>query len=238
MAVKYRDFAITTACFAFCLHSTLVFAEQYESVDNIKNVTKTFITNNLILGQNETLDVQINSTDAHFKVPVCTQPIAAAFPKNIAHEQASAIELSCDDNNPWHVFVPVTIQIMTPVITARQSIPAQQLITEDDLEVTPYDKKRIYSAYFKDKSEIIGQVASQTIPMGTVISKRNIAQQTLVHRDQVINLIVKTNAVMVTMTGIAKSDGRLNDAIKAYNPSSKKMMDAVVTGTGKAEIIS
>ena len=39
------------------------------------------------------------------------------------------------------------------------------------------------------------------------------------------------------MIGIAKSDGYVDGLIKVLNPTSKKIVDAVVTGKDRAEII-
>jgi flagella basal body P-ring formation protein FlgA len=38
------------------------------------------------------------------------------------------------------------------------------------------------------------------------------------------------------MLGIAKSDGFLNDRINVLNPSSKKIIDAIVVSSTQAEI--
>jgi len=107
-----------------------------------------------------------------------------------------------------------------------------------DLDYAQENINRLYNGYFKDKKEVVGYVASQIINSGAVITRKNVRRPQLVHKNQEIDLIAKKNQIVVTMKGISKSDGSLNDSIVAYNPSSKKTVEAIVVGLNMAEVIS
>ena len=221
--------------FFYCFSS---FANVYESWENIEAATKNFITQNVPVGSDESLEVRLIQTNSPMKVPVCSKEINAAFPQEANKAQITAIELSCDGDKPWHTFVPVSVQIYTKVVVAKRAIAANDTITEEDVDYSKYDKTRLYSGYFNDQKDVIGQQAFQLITAGSVLTKKNVQLPQLVHRNQAIDLTATRNTVVVTMKGIAKSDGRLNDVIKAYNPSSKQILDAVVVGPNRAEVLS
>ena len=42
------------------------------------------------------------------------------------------------------------------------------------------------------------------------------------------------NGLSLTLSGPAQKDGAVGDVIQIQNPSSKKMIDAVITGPGRA----
>jgi flagella basal body P-ring formation protein FlgA len=128
--------------------------------------------------------------------------------------------------------VPVNVSILTKVVVAKHNIPSHQIVTNDDLDFASNDRNHLYSGYFTTIDMVVGQMSNQSIAAGMVITKKNIQQPTLVHRNEVIDLTANNNSITVTMKGVARSEGGLHDMIKAYNPSSKKLLDAVVIGPG------
>lgn len=212
---------------------------NFESVENLKNVTKDFVKKNISLDENDKMEIQVSQADLPTKLPLCTKPIDAAFPKGTSKERITAIELTCNGDNPWHTYVPVNVDIYAKVIVAKKPIVPNQIITEEDLDYASYDTKHLYSGYYREKEKdvLIGQTTSHPIEAGAVLNKRNIHTVALIHRNQEITLVARSNTVEVTMMGIAKSDGGLNETIEAYNPSSKKTLSAIVIGTDKAEVL-
>lgn len=208
---------------------------KYESIDNIKAVVENFIKSNVVLNSDETMEIEFNQVQ--LRLAACTSEIIASFPRESTREHFSSIEITCNNEKKWQAYVPVLVHVYTNVLTARQVLSPKQIIREDDLEYVQSDKNRLFNGYFKNKEEVIGLEASQFINPGTVLTKRNIQPPTLVHRRDTIDIIAKRNQMSVTVKGIAQSDGRLGESIKALNPSSNREIDAVVVGSGKVEVL-
>lgn len=224
-----------SACF---FTATLFAAELYTSFDDIQKTAKEFLTKNVPLEADDKLDIRVNPVYPPLRVAMCSKPLEAALPTDSNKNQITAVEMSCNGIEAWHVLVPVEVKVNTKVFVARHMIPSHQAITEDDLDLAEYDRNQLYSGFFKNKEDIVGQVAAQTISAGAVLTKRNIQLPVLVHREQIVDIVARSNSVVVSMQGIAKSDGSLNQAVKVYNPSSKRTLDAIVIGESKAEVIS
>ncbi|RDI39973.1 flagellar basal body P-ring formation chaperone FlgA [Aquicella lusitana] len=220
------------------LFSCSLSALSYENVEDLKNIAREFIINSVPLETDETLEVNINLSDLPAQLAKCSKKITAKFPNEFSREKINSVELSCNDAPSWHIFVPADVQIFTKVVVAKHPISANEIISESDVDYAKANISRLYSGYFNDKTQIKGYVAAQMINSGAVITKKNTRRQQLVHKNQVIDLIARKNSIVVTMKGIAKSDGCLNESIIAYNPSSKKTMEAIVIGFNKAEVIS
>lgn len=212
------------------------FANVYESSANITEVTKKFLLQNVPIEAGEKIEVQVN-IPSEMRVAYCAQGITAAFPKETTAANVTSVELSCQGNANWHTFVPVVVQIYTPVIVSNRMILNKEVISENDITTSLRDKNRLFSGYYKTKEEVIGMEASQNIIGGAVFSKQNIQHAVLVHRNQTVDLTATRSSLTVTTKGIAKSDGRLNEVIKAFNPASKKVMDVLVVGENRVEVI-
>lgn len=210
---------------------------NYEPFNNLKRVAEDFVMKNIALNADETMDVHVVKLNTPLRVAMCSQPIEAAFPQNSNRERITAVELTCSGTNSWHMMMPVTVKINSNVLVAKRTISPSQVITEDDLDYAQHDRNTLFSGYFIKKEETIGQVASQTISPGTVLTKRNIQLPVLVHRNEAVEIIARSHSVVVSMKGIAKTDGSMNQSVKVYNPSSKRTLDALVVGTGKAEVV-
>lgn len=231
---------ISTLFFSLLIYcfTQIGFAYNQNSIARIKQLTKEYIQKNVQLNSDETMNITIDSPKASFKIPPCSEPLDIAFPNNATGNRITSVELTCKTPKTWHLLVPVTVQINTKVLVAKHNIPSKEIITEVDLDYAFQDKNRLYNGFFKDKKEVLGQVASHMISSGTVITKKNIQMPIIIHRNQKISLFTKKNSIVVTMDGIAREDGSLNSTIKVFNPSSKRVLEAVVTGSNKAEIIS
>jgi flagella basal body P-ring formation protein FlgA len=55
-----------------------------------------------------------------------------------------------------------------------------------------------------------------------------------VRRSEMVAVTWTQNGLSLTLSGPAQKDGAVGDVIQVQNPSSKKMIDAVVTGPGRA----
>jgi flagella basal body P-ring formation protein FlgA len=214
------------------------FAANFESVDHLSTLTKNFVLKNVPVDAGDTIDVKVNAMKAGEELPVCSKEIAAAFPVNTNPEQITSIELTCTGTTAWHTLIPVDVVISTQILVAKQNILPKQEITEDLLEYASYNKNRLYGSAFKEKHDVIGQVAAYMISAGTAFTKKNLQAPILIHRNEFVNLTVKSRSVSVAMQGVAKTDGAINTVIKVYNPSSKRTIDAVVTGPNNAEVVA
>lgn len=204
------------------------------------NALKTYITNYAINHmqhqEDETIDVSITQLDQNISIPQCSDSIDITLSKPGLPEQSTAVTLSCKGQPQWNVYVPINIKILTHVLIANRFIRTGEIISEEDISSAEQDKNHLSDGYFKDTQAIIGLAARHSIYSGSVFSKTNTIPLPLIKKNQTVSLAIKTGPVEIQMLGIAKSDGYLNQPIKILNPSSKKIIDAIVKSSDKAEI--
>ncbi len=78
----------------------------------------------------------------------------------------------------------------------------------------------------------VAPVAAAPAPLtAPVVQVRKIA---VVKRSEPVKVTWAAKGMALTVTGIATRDAAVGDAIQLQNPTSKKMIDAVITGPGEA----
>jgi len=56
----------------------------------------------------------------------------------------------------------------------------------------------------------------------------------VIHRMETVDVTWASASISLTMTGVAQKDAEVGDTLSIQNPASKKTIDAVVTGPGRA----
>ncbi|ESQ73554.1 flagellar basal body P-ring formation chaperone FlgA [Asticcacaulis sp. AC402] len=72
--------------------------------------------------------------------------------------------------------------------------------------------------------------APGSAPPAVAVAPRNAA----VRRGEAVAVTWSSGTLSLTMTGVAQKDAAVGDLIQIQNPASKKMVDAVVIGSGQA----
>lgn len=221
--------------FLFCFICFNAQAE-WESRDELDAKITNFLQQTLRISGDERLQIAIPSATQALKLTKCAQDIAINIPGG-AQADVTSVEVACPGNNGWHVYIPVDVQILSKVAIAKRTVPAGDMFSADDVDFAYYNRNRLYGGYFTNPEEIIGNLASHLTPQGTVLNKHNVQLPVIVHRNQTVSLIAQIGNLSVNMQGIARADGAMNDIIKVMNPSSKRILDAIVIGPNQTKVI-
>ncbi|WP_443749666.1 flagellar basal body P-ring formation chaperone FlgA [Asticcacaulis solisilvae] len=86
----------------------------------------------------------------------------------------------------------------------------------------------------RDASSVIGKSVRYPVREGAVIRMSALGQPTVVHRADPVKVTWSSGALSLSVTGTAQKDAAIGDVLQIENPTSKKMIDAIVTGPGEA----
>ncbi len=213
-----------------------VMAMEYESLNHINTLAVEYIQKNVAVDPDEKLEIKLSEAASQLRLAACASPIAVNIPAGSAEHQITTLEMTCATSPSWHVYVPVDMKVMTKVVVAKETIPSKTVIESDMLDLSFRDKNSLYSGFFKNIDDAIGQIPVTTMVSGTVLTKRNIQQPIIINRNQSVSIISRHGNIMVRAEGIAKSNGALNDSIKVLNTSSKRIIDGTVINSSSVEV--
>jgi flagella basal body P-ring formation protein FlgA len=82
----------------------------------------------------------------------------------------------------------------------------------------------------------IGQAAKRPLRAGAAVQSHDLASPVAVHRDETISVAYEAGGISLVLQGKAMKDAAVGESVQVLNPQSKKVIDAVVSGPGKAVV--
>ena len=80
----------------------------------------------------------------------------------------------------------------------------------------------------------IGKTVRYPLRQGAAVRTSDLTSPVVVKRAEQVQVTWASDSMSLSMTGIAQKDAATGDLIQIQNPTSKKLIDAVVTGPGEA----
>jgi len=146
------------------------------------------------------------------------------------------IELRCNGNAPWHLYVPVKVVGTTAVVVAAHALVAGTVLTDKDLSVEQRDMVGLPPGYLNDPSIAIGLTAGRGISGGAIMTNQQLLGAQAVQRGQTVTLIANAGGISVRMAGRALSDGFINQRVRVENLSSGKIVEGIATSAQVVQI--
>ncbi|HPA37483.1 MAG TPA: flagellar basal body P-ring formation chaperone FlgA [Phenylobacterium sp.] len=120
------------------------------------------------------------------------------------------------------------------VLTYARSLSTGEMVQPEDLvwakvAAAPADAPR-------DADAVIGQSARRPLRQGAAVSLRDVAQPLVIKTGDVVTVSYEADGISLSIQGKALANGAIGDTLLVQNPTSKKTLQAVVTGPGLASI--
>lgn len=221
-------------------YSALGIAETENALKSLRgNALKSFIADYAVTHiphqEDEIVEARVMQVEP-ITLRSCAQDIELSISNHNSSTNARSVAISCSAYPQWNIFIPIDVKLFTDVLVANRLIMAGEVISASDVAYERRDRNQLSNGFFKDQQVVVGLVARYSLNAGNVLTTKNTKQLPVIKKNQPITLISRAGPVEVSMLGIAKTDGFINDTIKVLNPSSKKIIDAIVKDSNQAEI--
>lgn len=118
------------------------------------------------------------------------------------------------------------------VLTYAHAMNAGEVVQAEDLTFATVAAEG--SDLPNDVRPLIGKVVRFPVREGAVVRGGDLTSPVVVRRSETVKVTWSNNGLSLSMSGIASKDGARGDLIQVQNPTSKKMIDAVIVGPGEA----
>jgi flagella basal body P-ring formation protein FlgA len=120
------------------------------------------------------------------------------------------------------------------VLSYARSLAAGEIIQPTDLVWTkvaaaPTDAPT-------DADAVIGQAAKRPLRAGAVVMSRDVGTAQVVKAGDLVSVAYDNDGVSLSMQGKAMGAAGVGETLSVQNPSSKKIVQAIVTGPGQAVV--
>ncbi len=118
------------------------------------------------------------------------------------------------------------------VLTYAHSMNAGEVVQAEDLTFASVAADG--SDLPNDARPLVGKVVRFPVRQGAVVHTGDLTSPLVVKRAETVKVTWSNGNLAVSMSGLATKDAARGDLIQVQNPSSKKLIDAVITGPGEA----
>lgn len=165
----------------------------------------------------------------------CSGPLSvtaeAALPNPLARQR---YRVKCPEG--WQRVVVSQASVRLPVLVSRVAIERNTTLEARQLERKVLPLERVRQGFYQDPAEVIGQSARRGLRAGQVIGPASLAPPVLVRRGQRVTVVAAVGGLNASVEAEALEDGRLGERIKLRNTSSRKPLEAKVTGPGQVQL--
>ena len=141
-----------------------------------------------------------------------------------------------DNQRVRSMYMKARVEVYHPIVVAADSIRRGSRVSADQLELRTAPLSQTGGDYFLEPDMVVGMIARRDIAPGTTITSDKVEKPILIDRGDEALLIYSAGSIEISMKVRAKTRGRMGEIVAVENPTSRKTLDAIVTGPGKVEL--
>lgn len=218
--------------------STCIHADSSQSLDLLKSKIEQYVLNELSSYTEGKIQVSADKIDSRLNLRACAEDQLSIFnPYQTPMLSTNTLGIKCkEDTNHWTLYVPIRVTILKTVFVAKHPLIKGSHVTEEDIYQVELDVQKLKQGYFIDSHELLGQVCKQNISADSPLNPYNIELAKLVHKGEQVSITAFNEGFSVSMDGVALDDGALGEPVKVKNLSSKRVIEAQVSGSKKVKV--
>jgi flagella basal body P-ring formation protein FlgA len=175
--------------------------------------------------------------DSRLKLARCTEELRTSMQSGAALTGRAMVQVECDGEQPWKIFVPVHVQVTDTVLVAGRSLANGQILTSDDVLIEERDITRLRSGYLARPEDVVGKRLKRQLLSGHVITPSMLVEQAMIKRGQTVTITAGFGGLSIETAGRALMDGAVNERIKVENSGSKEVIEAIVRSPERVEVL-
>lgn len=180
--------------------------------------------NELVRNQTTGLPGKVSFTlgtiDTRLSLSACPAPEAFLSPGTRLWGNSS-VGVRCGGNNPWTIYVPVSVKIMTGVVIAARTLVQGQLIEFADMTVQEADLGQMPGAVITEPRQAVGRIATVSIAPGQPLRQDLLRSIPVIQQGQSVILRSQGPGFMVSAKGKAVSNAAEGQIAQVRTPSGR-----------------
>ena len=180
--------------------------------------------------------IKPNNLDNRLRLTRCSEPLSAEVTSRYMRGGRLTVDVECRGNQPWSIYVPVTVTSEIQVLTLLQALPRDAILTEGDVDVVTLRRRPTGLPTLSDPKQAIGMAAKRAVSEGTELRPTMLKKPVVIKRGDQTVITAGSGGLLVRMSGKALEDGVLGEQIRVQNLTSKRTIQGEVQSDGSVSI--
>ena len=130
-----------------------------------------------------------------------------------------------------HVYHMVDMPVLT------RAMAPDQIIAAGDIDTIAMRRERLNQDYILAAADLVGKAPRRMLLPGMPVRADDVQAPLVVHRNDLVAIVLQLPAMVITAQGQALDDGALGQTIRVSNTQSKRVLDVRVTGPGNVALV-
>jgi flagellar basal body P-ring formation protein FlgA len=123
---------------------------------------------------------------------------------------------------------------MVEVLTFNRSLSSGDVVQAEDLTYSQVLAQAVPSDAPRNAEDVIGMSVKRPLRTGQAVSVRDLLATVVIHRDDLVQVTYRDGSITLTLEAKAMGNAAIGELFSLQNMSSKKTIEAIATGPGKA----
>ena len=155
---------------------------------------------------------------------------------NILGSSRMSIIFRIDDTVVKNMSVRGAVEAMAQIVVCTSSLKRGEILRPQDLSTALMDISGIDSPGFAP-DDFIGKKLQRSLRAGSPVIESIVEALPIVRRGERVKIVVNSGPLHLSATGLAGSDGALDEMIQVRNTNSNKMVYCRVAAPGLVEVL-
>lgn len=200
----------------------------------IKNLAANFLADHY--AQDGKVEIFVSNLDPRTGQKSCNDALIFE-PKDPTGQGGNIhVQIKCDSPQTWSLYLPAQVSIYKEVPIAAQDLMRGAVVTLEDISYQEVNISSFRQQIITDINSLIGQEVKRNLGKGTTFTTSALDAPTVIRRNDLIDIETQVGSIKVTAPGIALSDGRLGQVIRAKNSQSDRILNGTVIASGRVRV--
>ena len=160
--------------------------------------------------------------------------VIPATPKVLGSRRFSLV-YKIDNKTVKNVSIRGKLEAMAPVAVITQNVKRGTILNPTMVELQTKDLSKLRTPC-TNLREVLGKRLTRNLRSGSILDLSSIDFPPLIHKGQLVKMIVNHNGMHLTAKGIASMNGKQDQIIRVLNTGSRKVIFCRVAAPGLVEV--
>lgn len=190
----------------------------------LSQLTKEFVLKETKKPKNGQIKITVGKIDPRIQIKPCQSELKLNIPQKRSSRNLN-VKIYCSDSTPWHLFLPVRVELTVPVVVASRKLDKGTTLDNSNIEIKLVNQNKLRGQTINDLSTVIGAKTKRSLMLGKPLTPKNVC---FVCKGDPVVIIAKSSEFAIKTNGIALSDGAIGERIRVKNSRSGRTINAQV----------
>lgn len=179
-------------------------------------------------------DTRVNAqaaVDSSLRMPKCDQALQSLVAR------PGVAEVACNGTTAWKLYVPVKVRRIAEVVVMARPVGPGQPLDRSMLSLDARDTGSLSGEAIYSLDDALGYNAVRALAAGHTLLRTDLTAPRVIRRGDQVVIVFRNGHVEVRSQGKALRDGAVGEVINVENQSSRRQVQARVTGPGRVETV-